>query len=95
MECVLNFSSTVSSYTENLSEEAKRRYLDKIAIIDGTDPMCDGIFGKLSDKTPPVDACDLLSYSVVQTSFVTAKQFKTRKGLEAYNQWMGKRSLYS
>ena len=50
--------------------------------------MCDSVFGKPSDKTPPVDACDLLSYLVIQTSFVSLKQFKARKGLEAYNQFV-------
>ena len=50
--------------------------------------MRDSVFGEPSDKTPPVDACDMLSYLVIQTSFVTAKQFKARKGLEAYNQFV-------
>ena len=50
--------------------------------------MRDSMLGEPSDKTPPVDACDLLSYLVVQTSFCTAKQFKARKGLEAYNQFV-------
>ena len=33
-----------------------------------------------------VEASDLVSYLVLQTSFVTAKQFKAHKYLEAYNQ---------
>jgi len=53
--------------------------LGQLAIIDGIDPMYDGVFGKPSDETSPVDACDLLSCLVVQISFVTAKQFKARK----------------
>lgn len=40
------------------------------------------------NDTPPVDACDLVSYLVLQTSFITSKQFKARKGLEAYNQFV-------
>ena len=83
-----DFSNVLSSYAENLTHEARCRYLDKLAVIDGIDPMHDSVFGEPSDKTPPVDACDLLSYLVVQTSFVTAKQFKARKGLEAYNQFV-------
>jgi len=39
--------------------------------------MC--LAGEPSDEAPPVDAYDLLSYLVVQTNFVTAKQFKARK----------------
>ena len=75
----------LSLYAENLPPEAKARYLAKISIIDGIDPLSDGVFGEEVDVTPPVDACDLVSYLV---SFVTAKQFKARKGLEAYNQFV-------
>ena len=78
----------LSLYAENLPPEAKARYLAKISIIDGIDPLSDGVFGEEVDVTPPVDACDLVSYLVLQTSFVTAKQFKARKGLEAYNQFV-------
>jgi len=88
MEWMKSFLGALSSYAENLPQKAKSRYLDKLAIIDGIDPMYDGMFGEPSDKTPPVDACDLLSYLVVQTSFVNAKQFKVTKGLEAYNQFI-------
>jgi len=88
MEQMQSFLCVLSSYAENLPQEAKSRYLDKLAIIDGIDPMYDGTFGEPSDETTPVDACDLLPYLVVQTSFVTAKQFKARKGLETYNQFI-------
>ncbi len=37
---------------------------------------------------PPVEACDLVSYLVLQTSFITAKQFKAHKSLESYNQFV-------
>jgi len=75
MERMQSFSCVLSSYAENLPQKAKSRYLDKLAIIDGIDPMYDGVFGGPSDETPPVDACDLLSDLFVQTNFVTAKQF--------------------
>ena len=78
----------LSSCAENLPPVAKNRYLAKISIIDGTDPLSAGEFGEEADVAPLVDACDLVSYLVLQTSFVTAKQFKARKGLEAYNQFV-------
>ena len=78
----------LSLYAENLPPDAKDRYLAKISVINGTDPLSDGLFEEEVDVTPPVDACDLVSYLVLQTSFVTAKQFKARKGLEAYNQFV-------
>ena len=71
----------LSSYAENLPPEAKTRYLAKIFIIDGIDPLSDGVFGEEVDVTPLVDACDLVSYLVLQTNFVTTKQFKARKVL--------------
>jgi len=37
---------------------------------------------------PPLEAADIVSYLVLQTSFITARQCKTRKGLEAYNQFV-------
>ena len=70
----------LSSYAENLPPQAKNRYLAKIFIIDGTDPLPAGEFGEEADVTPPVDACDLVSYLVLQTSFMTAKQLKPVKG---------------
>ena len=78
----------LSLYAENLPPDAKTRYLAKISIIDGTDSLSDGVFGEEVDVTPLVDARDLVSYQVLQTSFMTAKQFKARKGLEAYNQFV-------
>ena len=50
----------LSSYAE-----AKNRYLTKISIIDGTDPLSAGEFGEEADVTPPVDACDLVYLNVV------------------------------
>ena len=78
----------LSSYAEGLPQEAKVRYLNKLSVINGKDPLVDGALGEDVDDTPPVDACDLVSYLVLQTSFVTAKQFKARKGLEAYNRFV-------
>ena len=35
-----------------------------------------------------MEACDLVSYLVLKTSFITSAQFKACKGLEAYNQFV-------
>ena len=81
-------SSTLSSYADGLSVEPKSRYLDKIANIGGIDPFRSSTFGEHSNDSPSIDACDLLSYLVLQTSFLTAEQFRARKGLEAYNKFV-------
>ena len=77
----------MSVYAESLSEEAKTRYKEKLNIIDRFDPFA-GTAGELADRSPPVEAADVVSYLVLQTSFITAKQFKARKSLEAYNQFV-------
>ena len=71
----------LSAYANSLSE---KRYKDKISMIGGLDPYL-GSLGECAGTTPPVEASDLVSYLVLQTSFLTAEQFKAHKGLESYN----------
>ena len=78
---------SLSSYAKNLSDEAKSRYSVKIGVIGGLDPF-GGCPGEPCEEIPPVDASDLVSYLVLQTNFITAKQFKAHKSLEAYNQFV-------
>ena len=66
----------------------KNWYIARISIIDGTDPLFPGMFCEEVDVISPVDACDLVFYLVLQTSFMMAKQFKACRGLEAYNQFI-------
>ena len=90
--CYQGFSQekmqNLSSYADNLKPEAKDRYLRKISIIGGVDPFVKLVVGENVDCVPPVEACDLVSYLVLKTSFMTSAQFKARKGLEAYNQFV-------
>ena len=83
----------LSSYAEKLPEEAKQRYREKLAAISDIDPFT--LQGRkrsgpleTAESLPQVDAADLVSYLVLQTNFVTAKQFKSHKSLEAYNQFV-------
>ena len=62
------------------------RYLAKIFIIGGADPFLSVIQSACS-QPPALNACDLVSY--LKKSFITITQFKARKGLEAYNQFIG------
>ena len=72
----------LSLYAENLPVEAKKRYREKLSDISGrrSGPL------EVAESLPQVDATDLVSYLVLQTNFITAKQFKSHKSLEAYNQ---------
>ena len=74
----------LSEYCRKLDDHVKRRYLEKIAEV-GVDPVTipDEQFN--SECLPLIEATDLLSYLVLETSFYTKQQFKTYKSLEAYN----------
>ena len=39
-------------------------------------------------RLPSLDASDLVSYLVLQTSYVSIKQYKAHKSMEAYNQFV-------
>ena len=77
----------LSSYAESLSGEAKICYQEKISVVNGIDPF-GGCVGEPVEAVPPVDASDLVSYLVLQSNFISAKQFKAHKSLEAYNQFV-------
>ena len=78
----------MSAYFEGLLEEDKRRYKSKIALINGNDPFGKVVGGEPFSGVVPFNSCDLVSYLVLQTSFMTFEQFKARKSLEAYNQFV-------
>ena len=65
----------------------------KILLINGVDPFLSTYSSGVSESEscPPVDSCDLVSYLVLKTSFLTLDQFRARKGLEAYNQFVSGR----
>ena len=75
----------LSSYAEKLSEEAKKRYQDKLKVISSIDPFLLQA-GTHSGETSSLPRCR--SYLVLQTNFITAKQYKSHKSLEAYNQFV-------
>ena len=77
----------MSQHADSLATDAKRRYIQKISLLDGYDPLL-GVPARATGVAPPVNASDLVSYLILETSFITAKQFKARKGLEAYNQFV-------
>ena len=83
-----NYASAICILCRTISEEAKTRYKEKISLINGNDPFGKVVGGEAFSGIVPVDACDLVSYLVLQTSFMTSEQFKARKGLEAYNQFV-------
>ena len=51
----------LSSYAEGLSAEARKRYVDKIDLLNGYDPLL-GVPAGSKFVVPPVDSCDLVPY---------------------------------
>ena len=61
-------------YADSLENRTKKRYIEKISVI-GIDPSV--IPQKyISECLPPVEACDLLSYLVLENSFYMKDLFK-------------------
>lgn len=80
----------LSPYAQLLPDEAKARYKDKIKVVGSLDPFLLPASGSSAIPTdlPPVEASDIVAYLVLQTSYLTTKQFKAHKSLEAYNQFV-------
>ena len=87
-------NARLSGYAKGLHGKAKRRYLKKLHLLNGLDPfLLASKVGPEKDSPstcdlPPVEATHLVSFLVLETSFVTAKQFKAHKSMEAYNQYV-------
>ena len=79
---------TASSYSCKLPPRAREKYLDKLKAIADFDPFLllekKDSHGVTHTRLPCVDASDLVSYLVLQTSYLTPKQFEAHKSLEAY-----------
>ena len=78
---------TLSEYAEGLVEHPRRRYEEKLGLISFFDPFLLPSMGSTSEASP-VEASDIVAYLVLQTSFLTTKQFKAHKSLDAYNQFI-------
>ena len=78
----------LSPYAEGLPGEAKARYIAKLQLLNGLDPFLLSSKTGTEESLPLVEATDLVSFLVLETSFVTAKQFKAHKSMEAYNQFV-------
>ena len=75
----------LSEYAKSLGSIVRKRYIEKISVI-GVDPLLIPEDNLNTDCMPPVEAADLVSYLVLDTSFYTKDQFKNFRSLQAYNQ---------
>ena len=74
-----------SEYAEKLDGNVKKRYVEKISEV-GVDPLLIPDHKLDPECLLPIEASDLLSYLVLDTSYYTNKQFKAFRSLQAYNQ---------
>ena len=61
------------------------RYLEKISAV-GIDPLLIPQEKRDPNCLPPIEASDLLSYLVLETSYYTKAQFKAFRSFQAYSQ---------
>ncbi len=82
--------ASLVSYCDRLPVQAKTRYQEKIRLIGSLDPFLLPANRGLANLStlPPVEASDIVSYLVLQTSFLTTRQYKAYKSLESYNQFV-------
>ena len=78
------FKTVLSRYADSLENRTKKRYIEKISVI-GIDPSVIPQQKYISECLPPVEACDLLSYLVLETSSYTKDLFKIFWSLLAYS----------
>ena len=79
--------SKLSLYADSLPPDAKARYLYGIERIGGPDPFSSDFVGDKSEIVPPVSTS--MRFDIVFSTadqFITSKQFKAYRSLEAYNQ---------
>ena len=78
------FKTVLSRYADSLENRTKKRYIEKISVI-GIDPSVISQQKYISECLPPVEACDLPSYLVLETSFYMKDLFKNFWSLLAYS----------
>ena len=74
----------LSNYAGGLESHVRERYLKKISVVD-VDPVQ---AGSLTQKNlPPIAVSDLLSYSVLETSYYANSSLKHLKVLKRSTKW--------
>lgn len=72
----------LSNYAGGLESHVRERYLKKISVV-GVDPVA----GSSGQFNPPIAVSDLLSYSVLETSYYANSSLKHLKVLKRSTKW--------
>ena len=77
----------ISDYIDSLDSVTRSRYVDKLKLIDGTDPykvLNSKEWNSNPDCLPSITYPDIANYLVFQTSAYTLEEFKSYKSLDSY-----------
>ena len=86
-KAIVDSKVILSAYADSLESNVKKRYVEKISVI-GLDPLLVPLQKFTTECFPPVEACDICTYLVLDTSFYSKDQFKNFRSLLAYNQFV-------
>eukprot|EP00795_Rhopilema_esculentum_P009649 gene9649-17411_t len=80
---------SLSSYVQSMGASAKTRYLSKIECIE-EDPylLKKPALGENMKHLPNVDYTDIVNYLVYSTNYLTEKEIKAKKSLQAYKNFL-------
>ena len=79
----------LSQYAQSLELSAKTRYLLKIdAMMEDPYLLKKSDLDEYLNDLPSIDYTDIIDYLVCSTSYLTAKEIKARKSLQAYNNFL-------
>ena len=88
MQVVKKIAMSFSKYFDKLDLPAKKRYCEKLKLIDDIDPYAieDENFTYDINCFPAIAYPDIVTYLVFGTCLFSAEDMKVYKSLDAYNQ---------
>ena len=97
MDTEVAFVRSFSTEYQELGRQAKKRYREKLDLIDKRAPNPYAVAGELvenfSDTLPKIEYADIYNYLVTAPSPVTKEELKANKSLQGYNYltsgWVG------
>lgn len=80
--------SAISDYARGLSQENKKRYLEKLILLKGQDPYAleKKVFSMSLDEIPQVTMATITDFLIFRVSPFTQKEIRAYKSLEAFAQ---------
>lgn len=82
--------ASLKNYIDSLAPDAKKRYKEKIALVDDIDPYATNkkTWSTAVADYPTITYPDIVNYLLLTKSAYTNDELKNFKSLEAYNQFL-------